>query len=190
MYWTFHHTTYEHMDRYGWLKYMIQFSNVCGASPVNNKIIFFDGHDTHFNNCSLIHIYHQNTQPFTLVPQDLDILCRKPKGNKLRSKTWSLNCVLEFTVPSDRRNIDIYDNSRMRPPICQVYCMIGIHISLDHKIITKVLQHMPWNDLMSIRVSVFPIVQISFKNSKHILICQFIYRVVCHPPWFLTQFIL
>ena len=47
---TFHHTQYGHMDRDWWLKAMTQFSNIWGASPVNNQIIFFDGHDSHFGN--------------------------------------------------------------------------------------------------------------------------------------------
>ena len=38
------------MDIDGWLKYMTQFSNVCGASDVKNKILFFDGHNSHFDN--------------------------------------------------------------------------------------------------------------------------------------------
>ena len=45
---------------------MSQLSNVCGASPVNNQIIFFDGRDTHFDDCTLIHMEHRNIQPFIL----------------------------------------------------------------------------------------------------------------------------
>ena len=46
--WTFHHTPSGYIDRYGWLKAMTQFSNICGASPVNSQIIFFDGHNSYF----------------------------------------------------------------------------------------------------------------------------------------------
>ena len=41
--WKVHHT-----DRDMCLKAMTQFSNRCGASYVNNQIIFFGGHDSHF----------------------------------------------------------------------------------------------------------------------------------------------
>ena len=47
--WTVHPTPSGYMDRYGWRKVMTQFSNIYGASPVNNQIIFFNGHDSHFN---------------------------------------------------------------------------------------------------------------------------------------------
>ena len=52
-YWKIHHTPYVYMERYGWLNYLNQFSNLCGASPVNNQILFFDGHNSHFDERSL-----------------------------------------------------------------------------------------------------------------------------------------
>ena len=55
---TFHHTTYGYIDRGGWLKVMTKFSNICGASPVNNQIIFFGVKCIHFYNRSLIHMEH------------------------------------------------------------------------------------------------------------------------------------
>ena len=58
------------MDRYRWLTSMIQLSKVYGASPVNNQIILFDGHDSHFDNRSLIHVERRNMQPFILKPGD------------------------------------------------------------------------------------------------------------------------
>ena len=45
---------------------MTQLSNVCGASPVNNQILFFDGHDSHFNNGTLRQMMCKNIQPFVL----------------------------------------------------------------------------------------------------------------------------
>ena len=47
--WTFHHTPSGYMDRYWWIKAMNQVSNICGASLVKNQILFFDGHDSHFD---------------------------------------------------------------------------------------------------------------------------------------------
>ena len=58
------------MDRDGWLKAMTQFSNICGASPVNNQILFFDGHDSHFNDRALKHMQNKNIQPFILKAGD------------------------------------------------------------------------------------------------------------------------
>ena len=54
------------MDRDGWLKAMTQLSNICGASPVNNQILFFDGHDIHFDDRALTHMQSKNIQPFIL----------------------------------------------------------------------------------------------------------------------------
>ena len=58
------------MDRDGWLKSMTQFSNICGASPVNNQILFFDGHDINFGDHSLTKIQSKNFQPFILKAGD------------------------------------------------------------------------------------------------------------------------
>ena len=58
--WTVHHTPSGYMDRDGWIKSKTQFSNVCGASPINNQIIFFDGHNNHFDDSALIHTEHRN----------------------------------------------------------------------------------------------------------------------------------
>ena len=45
---------------------MTQLSNIWGASPVNNQIIFFGRHDSHFDDRALRHIECQNIQPFVL----------------------------------------------------------------------------------------------------------------------------
>ena len=68
--WTVHHTTSGYMDRYGWLKVMTQLSNICVASPVKNQIIFFDGHDSHFDDCALTKTQSKNIQPFILKSGD------------------------------------------------------------------------------------------------------------------------
>ena len=51
--WIVHHTPSGYMDRDGWQKSMIQLFNMWGASPVNNHIMFFDGHDSHFEDGTL-----------------------------------------------------------------------------------------------------------------------------------------
>ena len=58
------------MDIDGRLKAIPKFSNVCGSSPVNNQIIFFDGHDSHFNARALRHIQFRNSQHFVLKSGD------------------------------------------------------------------------------------------------------------------------
>ena len=45
---------------------MTQFSNVCGASPVNNQILFFDGHESHFDDDALRQMMEKNIQTFVL----------------------------------------------------------------------------------------------------------------------------
>ena len=50
----------------GWLKYMTQFSNICGASPVNNQILFFDGNDSNFDDDALKQMMRKKIRPFVL----------------------------------------------------------------------------------------------------------------------------
>ena len=45
---------------------MTKFSNTCGASPVNNQILFFSGHNIQFNNCALTQMQRENIQIFIL----------------------------------------------------------------------------------------------------------------------------
>ena len=54
------------MDRYGWLKSATQFSNVCGASPVNNQILPFDVHSIHANDGTPRQIMYKKIQLFVL----------------------------------------------------------------------------------------------------------------------------
>ena len=58
------------MDRDGWIKAMTQLSNICGASPVNNQILLFDGNDSHFENHALTQMKIKNIQPFILKVGD------------------------------------------------------------------------------------------------------------------------
>ena len=68
--WTVHHTSSGYKDRDRWLKAMTKFSNICGASPVNNQILFFDGHDSHFDDHDLTQMQSKNIQPFILKAGD------------------------------------------------------------------------------------------------------------------------
>ena len=86
--WTVHHTPSGYMDIDGWLKAMTQFSNICGASPVNNQIIFFDGHDSHFYDLALTYMQSKNIQPFILKVGDS--INNQPNENGPNSKLKAL----------------------------------------------------------------------------------------------------
>ena len=45
---------------------MTQFSNICGASPVNNQILFFGRHNSHFANGALRQMMGKKIQSFVL----------------------------------------------------------------------------------------------------------------------------
>ena len=68
--WTVHHTPSGYIDKDGCLKAMTRFSNICGASPVNNQILFFDRHDSRFDDRSLTRMQIKNIQPFILNVDD------------------------------------------------------------------------------------------------------------------------
>ena len=86
--WKFHHISYGYMDIDGWLKAMTQFSNVCGASPVNNHILFFDVHDSHFGCGALRKIVYKKVQPFVL--ESGDSINYHPNDNGPNAKLKSL----------------------------------------------------------------------------------------------------
>ena len=49
---------------------MTQFSNICSASPVNNQILFFNGHGSNLGDHSLTQRQIKNFQPFILKAGD------------------------------------------------------------------------------------------------------------------------
>ena len=49
---------------------MTQFSNICGAYPVNNQILFYDGHDSRFDDRALTQMQSKNIHPFILKAGD------------------------------------------------------------------------------------------------------------------------
>ena len=72
------------MDRYGWLKSTTQLSNVWGASPDNNQIMFFDGHRSHFDDGALRQMMCKNTEPFVL--ESGNSINDQPNGNGPNAK--------------------------------------------------------------------------------------------------------
>ena len=49
---------------------MTQFSTIFGVYPISNKILFFDGHDSHFDDCALSFIEDHKIQPLVLESGD------------------------------------------------------------------------------------------------------------------------
>ena len=68
--WKVHHTPYGYMYRDGYLKAIVQFSTICGAYPVKNQILFFDGHDSHFDDRALTEMKNKNIQNFIIKAGD------------------------------------------------------------------------------------------------------------------------
>ena len=104
--WTVHHTPCGYMYRYGWLKAMTQLSSICGASPVNNHILFFYGHDSHFEDHSLIQMQDKNIQPF--IPKLGDSINDQPNENGPNSKLKDL-----YNISKAKWMLK-YDNTRFQ----------------------------------------------------------------------------
>ena len=58
------------MERDGCMKAMMNFKNVCVANNINPQVLFYDGHDIHFD-YRVVHIllYH-HIKPFILKAGD------------------------------------------------------------------------------------------------------------------------
>ena len=76
------------MDRDRWLKAMTKFCNICGDSPVNNQILFFDGHGSHLYDRALTQTQSKNIQPFILKAGDS--INNQPNDNGPNSKLKAL----------------------------------------------------------------------------------------------------
>ena len=59
-----------YMDIYGCLKSITHIYNTCGASIINNQIILFDGHDSHFDDRTIRYTEDQRTQRLFLKSGD------------------------------------------------------------------------------------------------------------------------
>ena len=95
------------MDIYWWLKAMTQLSNICGASPVNNQIIFFDGRDSQFDDHALTQIQRKNIQPFIIKVGDS--INNQPNDNEPNSKLKAL-----YNISKDKWMIN-YGTTRFQP---------------------------------------------------------------------------
>ena len=68
--WLVHNTPSGYMDRDGRMKAMRLFSRTCGASNMNPQVLFFDGHESHFNYRATYIIISHHISPFILKAGD------------------------------------------------------------------------------------------------------------------------
>ena len=156
--WKFHHTPYGYMDRYQWLKTMSNFSNICGASPINNQIILFDGHDSQFDDCYPKQMQRKKIEP--LILKAVDSINDQPKDNGPNKKLkalcntseakWMLNCgtlrfqpyhmnsvLVEtqeaFTISADNNIRDSFAKTRLLPSALPTLKQIHMHVQPPSK---------------------------------------------------------
>ena len=72
---------------------MTKFSNICGASPVKNQILLFNGHDSHFDDRALTQMQRKNIQAFIIKAGDS--INNQTNDNMPKSKLKSLYIVLK-----------------------------------------------------------------------------------------------
>ena len=68
--WLVHNTPSGYMDRNGCMKAMSIFSRTCGASKINPQVLFFDGHDSHFDDRATHILRSHHISPFILKAGD------------------------------------------------------------------------------------------------------------------------
>ena len=64
--WLIHHSPSGYMDRDGWYKVVRMFTKLSGASKGNIQILFYDGHDSHWDADALDIMATSFVQPFVL----------------------------------------------------------------------------------------------------------------------------
>ena len=109
------------MDKDGWLKAMTQFSNICGASPFNNQILFFDGNDIHFNDYALTQMQSKNIQPSILKAGDS--INDQPDDNGSNSKLKAI-----YNISKAEWMLK-YGTKRFQP--CHINSVLVDNIPLD-----------------------------------------------------------
>ena len=56
------------MDRDGWMKAMVNFKTVFGSNKLNPQVLFYYGHEIHFDEMNILHSNH--IKPFILKACD------------------------------------------------------------------------------------------------------------------------
>ena len=68
--WLVHNTSLGYMDRDGCMKAMGLFSRTSGARKINPQVLFFDGHDSHFDDRDIHLLRSHHISPFILKSGD------------------------------------------------------------------------------------------------------------------------
>ena len=109
--WVVHNSPSGYMGRDGRHKYMAHFPSMCCSSPLHPKVLFYDGHESHFDifdNRSLYIIQRHHIQSFVLNLGDSVHYQPNGNGQNLKLKNlyanlrmnWMRNHgTLNFTLP-------------------------------------------------------------------------------------------
>ena len=92
---------------------MNQFSNVCGAFPIKNQIIFFNGTDSHFDDRAPIQMNCRNIQAFLLKAGNSTNDQTNDNGSNAKLKSlynevkaaWMLKYGTEFSLPQHMNSV-------------------------------------------------------------------------------------
>ena len=84
--WVVHNTPYGYMDRYGCMKSMIHFKTFCGANKINPRVLFYDVHESHFDNKTIHILWFNHIKPFLLKVGDSGNDQSNNNGPKLKLK--------------------------------------------------------------------------------------------------------
>ena len=68
--WLVHCTPSVYMDRDVWMKAMSLFSSTCGSIKMKPQVLFFDGHDSHFDDRATHILQSHHISPFIIKSGD------------------------------------------------------------------------------------------------------------------------
>ena len=82
------------MDRGGWHKFMSHFASNCCYSPINPQVLFYDGHDRHFDDRALDILFKHNIQLFILKAGDSVHDHPNDKGPNMKQNNMYGNAIM------------------------------------------------------------------------------------------------
>ena len=68
------------------MKAMIHFKTVCGENKLNPQVLFYDGHDTHFDDRAIHILRSHHIKPFVLKAGDSGNCHPNDNGSNLKLK--------------------------------------------------------------------------------------------------------
>ena len=86
--WLVHSTPSGYMDRDGWMKATSLFSRTCGSSNMNPRVLFFDGHGSHFDDRGTHILRSHHISPFILKEGDSTNDQTNDNGPNLKLKRY------------------------------------------------------------------------------------------------------